>query len=74
MSKLRVVINVAAVLVLALCILAAVFSGIFMDPGNATYYPFGWYFLAKGIFCSVSLYISGIVIEKLSEIAKNKDK
>jgi hypothetical protein len=74
MKKIRFVINVTAILVLALCTIAAIFSGIFMDPGDATYYSFGWYFLAKGLFCSLSLYISGIVIEKLSEIAKNIEK
>lgn len=72
MRRIRIVLNIAAFLVLSLCVVAAFFCGTFTPGGDKTYYPFGWYFLAKGLFCSISLYVSGIVIEKLAEMGGRK--
>jgi hypothetical protein len=51
-------IRVVAVLVFAICAFA--FAA---DRG----YPLAWYFLAKGIFCSVSL----ILTQELLEVLRN---
>ena len=66
MKNLRCLIDVAAVIILAICVYTfllgnEVFEGRFKND------PFGWYFIAKGIFCSLSLALSVRVLEVLRE-------
>ena len=72
MRRIRFVLNIAAFIVLGLCIVAAFFCGTFTPGGDKMYYAFGWYFLAKGLFCSLSLYVSGVALEKLAELANRQ--
>ncbi|OHB71189.1 MAG: hypothetical protein A2W23_02915 [Planctomycetes bacterium RBG_16_43_13] len=66
MNNLKVLINTAAITVLLICVYSflvgnKVFKGEFDND------PIGWYFLAKGIFCSLSLYLSVRILEVLSK-------
>ena len=66
MNSLRPLVDLAAVAVLAICVYTFllgndVFEGEFKND------PFGWYFLAKGIFCSVSLALSVRVLAVLRD-------
>ena len=66
MKSLTPLARAAAVLVLALCTYAfllgsGVFDGAFKNE------PLAWYFLAKGIFCSVSLIVSSRALDVLLE-------
>lgn len=63
-QRLRRVVIAAAVLVLLICVYSflvgnGVFSGRFDNDGIA------WYFMAKGIFCSLALYLLFKVVEAL---------
>ena len=65
MDQLKKRVDAAAGVVLAICVYAfllgnKVFEGKFDNDGIA------WYFLAKGIFCSISLSLSVRVLEALS--------
>jgi hypothetical protein len=60
--KLKKIVYISAVVVLMICIYAfllgnEIFEGKFQND------PISWYFLAKGIFCSLSLYLSYRIIE-----------
>lgn len=64
MKSLTPIVRPAAVAVLLLCIYAfllgnEVFEGKFENN------PIAWYFLAKGIFCSLSLLLSARVLDVL---------
>jgi formate-dependent nitrite reductase membrane component NrfD len=64
MKKLSLFVSIAAVVVLLLCIYSfllgnEVFKGSFTNDGIA------WYFLAKGIFCSLALYLLVRILEAL---------
>jgi|GEM_PF-673794 hypothetical protein len=66
MKKLKTLTSTAAVVVLAICVYTfllgnGVFHGKFSNDGMA------WYFLAKGIFCSLTLYLLVCVLEWLRE-------
>ena len=68
--NLRKIVPVAAVVVFAICAYAfllgnEIFEGHFKND------PFSWYFLAKGIFCGLSLYLSVLVLETLQN-SRNK--
>ena len=57
-------VSIAAVLVFGICVYSfllgnQVFNGKFENDGIA------WYFLAKGIFCGLSLYLLGQIVEIL---------
>lgn len=65
MKRLKVVVCVASLIVFAICIYSflggnEVFGGKFKNDYIA------WYFLAKGIFCSLALYLLMRVLEVLS--------
>ena len=67
--NLKKIIIPAAVIVFLICVYAfllgnRVFQGRFEND------PVSWYFLAKGIFCGLSLYISSRVLEVLSKNSK----
>ncbi len=62
MSRFKILINVSAVIVFFICLYCfllgnKVFEGEFEND------PISWYFLAKGIFCSLSLVLSCKIIE-----------
>ncbi len=66
MKNLKTLVIVAAWVVLSICVYVflmgnEVFSGQFKNDGLS------WYFLAKGIFCSLSLYLSVRLLEVISE-------
>ena len=57
-------ISIAAILVFGICVYSfllgnKVFEGRFENDA------IGWYFLAKGIFCGLSLYLSAEIVEIL---------
>lgn len=64
MKRLKISIGIAAMMVMVICVYSfllgnKVFEGKFENDS------IGWYFLAKGLFCSIALYLLGCVIEKL---------
>jgi len=63
MTKLRTIVFISAITVLVLCVYSFLAgNGIF--KGEFTNESFAWYFLAKGIFCSLTLYLLFRIIEK----------
>ncbi len=65
MQQLKRLVSIAAVVVLVICFYAfflsnEVFEGKFKNDA------IGWYFLGKGIFCSLSLYLSVCMLDALS--------
>ena len=69
MGHLKKLVMTAAVVVLALCIYAFML-GTKMFEGKFENDAIPWYFLAKGIFCSLSLYLSFRVLETLEGMKK----
>ncbi|MCK9555663.1 hypothetical protein M0R36_07600 [bacterium] len=66
MKKLKLLVCGSAVIVFLICLYVfllgnEVFKGNFSNDG------FSWYFLAKGIFCSLTLYLLYLVLEKLAK-------
>jgi len=66
MARLKKIIIAASVAVFLICLYSfllgnKVFEGKFDNDYAA------WYFLAKGIFCSLALYLLVLVLEKLTE-------
>ena len=64
--NLRKIVPVAAIVVFVICVYAfllgnKVFEGRFENDAVS------WYFLAKGIFCGLSLYLSCLVLEALQK-------
>jgi hypothetical protein len=64
MKKLRVFVSIAALIVLLLCIYSFLL-GNEVFKGNFTNDAIAWYFLAKGISCSLALYLLVRVLEAL---------
>jgi hypothetical protein len=67
MKNLKVSVSIAAVLILLICIYSfllgnEVFKGKFSNDS------IGWYFLAKGLFCSLALYL----LVNILEVLRNK--
>jgi formate-dependent nitrite reductase membrane component NrfD len=67
MKNLKVAVSIAAILVLLICVYSFllgndVFKGKFANESIP------WYFLAKGLFCSIALYLLVSILEAL----KNK--
>ena len=65
MDKLKIIVSAAAVLVFAICLYCfllgnEVFQGKFRNDAVS------WYFLAKGIFCSLALYLLVRVLGSLT--------
>jgi len=72
MEKLKRITAAAAVVVMAICLYTfllgnEVFTGKFRNDGMA------WYFLAKGIYCSLTMYLLALVLELLHQ-GKGPDK
>lgn len=73
MRRLKKSVSIAALMVLLICIYAfllgnGVFNGEFQNEYIA------WYFLAKGIFCSIALYLWAEVLEILTDKKDSKEK
>lgn len=69
MSGLKRIVSMAAVVVFCICLYTFLLAnGVF--EGKFDNDPIGWYFLAKGIFCSLTLYLLVRVLEGL--LAKKK--
>ena len=66
MTAARVVVWLAAVVVLGICVYAFVRGS--YNHGRWEDNSLAWYFLAKGIFCSVSLVLSLRILEVLSRM------
>jgi hypothetical protein len=67
MKTLKSIIHVSAVVVFLICLYTfllgnKVFDGKFDNDGIA------WYFLAKGIFCSLSLFLSAEILEAIKKL------
>lgn len=63
-KRLRIVVSILAFIVFAICFYTfllgnGIFEGKFENDG------FSWYFLAKGIFCSTTLYLLSLILERL---------
>lgn len=67
----KYIVRTAAVTVLLICLYLFLF-GNEIFAGKFKNDPFAWYFLAKGIFCSVSLFVSMDILESLRNIHKCK--
>jgi hypothetical protein len=65
MERLKKHVSIAAVLVFLICTYCFL-NGNGFFKGQFGNDPFSWYFLAKGIFCSISLYLLVLILEKLS--------
>jgi len=70
MNKLKKITSAAAIVVMAICFYTFllgnnVFAGKFSNDGMS------WYFLAKGIYCSLTMYLLALVLEMLHD---RKDK
>jgi hypothetical protein len=64
MKRLKVAVSIAAVMVFLICVYTFLlgnefFNGKFANDG------FSWYFLAKGLFCSIALYLLVLILEQL---------
>ncbi len=62
LNSIKKIIPTASILIFVLCVVAAgiIFNETQFDmsEGNAIWTAIGFYFLAKGIFCSLLLYLS----------------
>jgi len=64
MQRLKIAVSVAAVLVFLICVYSfLVGNGVFGGKFENEAIP--WYFLAKGLFCSVALYLLAEILEAL---------
>jgi hypothetical protein len=64
MKRFKTVVSIAAIIVLAICIYSFLLgNGVFENKFEND--PIGWYFLAKGIFCSLTLYLLVRLLEGL---------
>ena len=66
--KLKVVVSIAAVLVFLICVyLFLLGNGVF--DGKFENEPLAWYFLAKGIFCGLSMHLLRLIVDTLRKRA-----
>ncbi len=64
MKRLKIAVSLAAVMVFLICLYTFLlgnefFMGKFANDG------FSWYFLAKGLFCAIALYLLVLILEQL---------
>ena len=64
MKRFKIFVSVAAILELLICIYTFLLGNEVFD-GNFKNETIAWYFLAKGIFCSLALYLLVRVLEAL---------
>ena len=63
MERLRVVVSLSALAVFLICTYSFLLGNEVFD-GKFANEAFAWYFLAKGIFCSLALYLLLKLLEK----------
>jgi hypothetical protein len=61
-TYLRFINPIVAIIVLLLCIWAAIFDEGKFEPGSIIFGTFPTYFFAKGLFCSSALFILGKIL------------
>ncbi|MFH0917601.1 MAG: hypothetical protein V1830_00530 [Candidatus Omnitrophota bacterium] len=66
MKKLKLAVMFAAVTVLSICVYTFLLGNEFFK-GKFTNDAISWYFLAKGLFCSIALYLLVLILEQLHE-------
>ena len=64
--NLRKIVPGSAIVVFGICVYAFMLGNKVFD-GRFENDPVSWYFLAKGIFCGLSLYLSCLVLETLQK-------
>ena len=64
-TYLRVVNPIVSLLILLICLWAAMVEEGNFEPGNVLSESIPTYFLAKGLFCSSALFILGKILEKM---------
>jgi hypothetical protein len=64
--KLKNAVSIAALMVLSICVYTFLLGNKFFE-GQFENDGFAWYFLAKGLFCSIALYLLALILEKLTE-------
>ena len=69
MNQLKRLVIAAAVVVFGICTYTFLLGTRILE-GKFENEPFPWYFLAKGVFCSLSLYLSVRILEALSNLKK----
>jgi len=72
MKTLKSIVRVSAVIVFLICLYTfllgnKVFEGKFDND------PLAWYFLAKGIFCSLSLFLSVDILEAIRNLKRQNN-
>lgn len=73
-TYLRIINPIVAGLVLVLCLWAAIFENGTFKPGQVIEGAIPTYFVAKGLFCSVTLFILGrILLLMITRPARHKD-
>ena len=66
MEKLKGIVSAASVLIFLICFYSFLLgNGVF--HGKFDNEAIGWYFLAKGIFCSLALYLLCLVLETMQK-------
>ena len=66
MKMFKVFVSFVALTVLFICIYCFLVGNDVFD-GNFDNEPFAWYFLAKGIFCSLALYLLVLILEAIKK-------
>jgi len=66
MKKLKMAVIFAAFMVFSICVYTFLLGNEFFK-GKFTNDGISWYFLAKGLFCSIALYLLVLILEQLHE-------
>ena len=64
--KIKNSVAVASLVVLLICIYSFLLGNKVFD-GQFDNDSISWYFLAKGLFCSIAIYLLALILEKISE-------
>ena len=74
-NTLKLIVRTSAIVVFLICLFAfCLANGIFEGESDFQNDALGWYFLAKGIFCCLSLFLSVDILEAIRELrTKNED-
>ena len=67
LKTLKLIVRTSAIVVFLIC-LYAFFLGNGIFEGDFKNDSIGWYFLAKGIFCCLSLFLSVDILEAIREL------
>lgn len=64
MKRMKIAVLIVAVIVFLICVYTFLLGNEFFK-GGFTNDGISWYFLAKGLFCSVALYLLVLILEQL---------